>query len=153
MNWLNLLTDALKVGVAIKSMADIDEWIDEKIQELRYQSTENSALVEIAYEVAKMDADGWNYLQTHLNVKALRNEQAEFFQKFCNYVVNLENSNIKELLSYDIREAWDVFSFNLQTMESYEIAAHVGILSAYSEQNLKARGLVQAFQRQLNSGR
>lgn len=153
MNWLNLLTDALKVGVAIKSIADIDEWLDEKIRELRYQSSENSALVEIAYEVAKMDTDGWNYLQAHLNIKALRNEQAAFIQEFCNYVVHLENTNIKELLSYDIREAWDVFSFNIQTMESVEIAAHIGILSAYSEQNLKARGLIQAFQRQLNSGR
>jgi hypothetical protein len=65
-------------------------------------------------------------------------------------VVNLEHTTIKELLSYDLREAWDIFSFNLQSMETDEIAAYFGILMAYSENNMKARGLCQAFQKLLN---
>jgi hypothetical protein len=67
-DWLGLLNNALKVGVAIKSMSDIDKWINEKIQELSYQSSVSSALVEIAYEVAKMDNNGWKYLQAHLSI-------------------------------------------------------------------------------------
>lgn len=150
MNWLNLLENALKVGVALKSIADIDEWIDEKIRELRNDRTFASALVEIAYEVALMNNDSWEYLKGHLSVKALRNDNAEFFFNYCNYVVNLENTNIRELLSYGIHEAWDVFSFNLQNMETYEIAGHYGILKAYAQNNMKARALTQQFERLLN---
>jgi|GEM_PF-6270601 len=149
-DWLGLLTDALKVGVVIKSMSDIDNWINEKIQELGYQSSVNSALVEIAYEVAKMDNDGWKYLQAHLSVKTFNNDKAAYFLNYCDYVISLESTTIKDLLSYDIREAWDILSFNLQSMETYEIAAHFGVLNAYSEHNMKARGISQAFQRLLN---
>jgi hypothetical protein len=145
-DWLGLLNKALEVGVAIKSMSDIDKWINEKIQELSYQSSVSSALIETAYEVAKMDNDGWKYLQAHLSVKTFNNDRAAYFLNYCNYVVNLENTTIKELLSYDLREAWDIFSFNLQSMETFEIAAHFGILKVSAEHNMKARGLCQAFQ-------
>ena len=151
-NWLDLLSNALEVGVAIKSMADIDDWINEKMRELSRPASVNSALIEIAYEVAKMDNDGWKYLQTHLQVKSFGNEMAETFLNYCNYVVQLENSTIKDLLSYDLREAWDIFSINLQSMETYEAAAYIGIMNAYSEHNMKARALTQTLQRYLDNG-
>lgn len=150
MNWLNLLTNALKVGVALKSISDVDNWINEKISELSYDSTFNSALVEIAYEVAKMDNDTWQYLQAHLGIKAINNENATYFLNYCNYVVQLENTTMKDLLSYDIREAWDILSINIRSMKNFEVAAYFGILSAYSENNMKARGLAQSFQRLLS---
>lgn len=149
MNWGKLLSTALEVGVALKGVSDIDTWLNEKIKEISYDDTYVQALIEMAYEVAQMDAQGWDYLYTHLKIKAINNDKTNFILSYCNYVVNLENGTIKSLLSYSINDAWQMLSFNIQNMETYEIAAHYGILKAYAQRDVKAQTLIQAWNRSL----
>jgi hypothetical protein len=138
MNWGKLLANALIAGVVIKSVADIDSWLDEKIAELEAGQTA-PALVEMAYEIAKMDAQAWNYLVNHLQVKMMRNEQAKMIFQYCNYVVGVENNYIKDLLSYPAGEGFELLTDSLQNMKTYEFAAHYGVLKAYAESSVKAR--------------
>lgn len=147
MSWGNLLVNALKVGIAIKSISDIDEWIDEKIEEMKYKQTYKSALVEAAYEIAKMDNQAWTYLVSHLNVKRMRSDRANNFYNYCNYVVNLENNQIKSLLGYNIRESAQLLQSSLYDMATYEEAAYYGILKAYAEKDFKAQTLLRGCSR------
>lgn len=149
-NWGKVLDFALDAGVTV---AKTELWVNEKIRELSDSLTQSQALVEIAYEVAKMDNDAWQYLKLHLDVKAGKNELADFMLNYCNYVVNLENSKIKGLLSTNINEAFEALQFDFRNgMAVFEVAAHYGILAAYGETSPRANSLTQAFGRLLNSG-
>lgn len=148
MNWGKLLMQALEVGVALKSIADIDEWLDEKIGELR-AGKHAEAYIEMAYEVAQMDNDAWQYLIGHLKVKALNNNNAEHIFQYCNFVVNLENTKVRELLSYSIADATEVLAYNLRGMEIHEAAAYYGVLKAYAQNNMKANAILNQYNRLL----
>lgn len=146
-NWGKILDAALDTGVTI---AKFELWINERISELSDERTQNRALVEIAYEVAKMDNDAWNYLKLHLDIKASKNANAKFMLSYCNYVVSIENNKIRGLLAGDLQEAFDVLRFDVNNgMSVMEAAAHFGILRAYGESSLKANSLNQAFNRLL----
>jgi len=144
MNWGKLLTQALEIGVALKSISDIDAWLDDQINALQ-SGQEASAYVEMAYEIAGMNQEQWNYLTSHLGVKALRNNNAEHIFNSCNYVVRLQNNTITELLSYSIREAVDVLSYGVRDMKLYEIAAYYGVLKYYSANSMKARAILGEY--------
>ncbi len=149
-NWGKVLDVALDAGATV---AKTELWVNEKIRELSDNRTQNQALVEIAYEVAKMDNDAWQYLRLHLDIKAGKNETAGFMLKYCNYVVNLESSKIKGLLAANVNEAFEALQFDFRNgMDVFEMAAHYGILAAYGETSPKANSLTQAFGKLLNSG-
>lgn len=150
-NWGKVLDVALDAGVTV---AKTELWVNEKIRELSDSRTQNQALVEVAYEVAKMDNDAWQYLKLHLDIKASKNnEMAAFMLRYCNYVVNLESSKIKGLLSTNINEAFESLQFDFRNgMDVFEMAAHYGVLAAYGETSPRANSLTQAFGRLLNSG-
>lgn len=144
MNWKKLLGQALVAGVALKAISDVDAWLDDQINTIK-AGKQASAYVEMAYEIAKMDNNQWQYLIGHLKVKSLRNDYADHVYQYCNYVVGLENNSIKELMSYSIQDAVDVLSYNVRGMKTYELAAHYGILKAQSEKSMKARAILGQF--------
>jgi len=149
-NWGKLLDEALDAGVHI---AKTELWINEKIEELSDVDTEGEALVEIAYQIALMDNDTWNYLKFHLDIKAGKNQQAKYMLSYCNYAVSVENK-VRGLLSQNLQDAFDVLKFDFHNgMEFYERAAHYGVLAAFSQNNPKANSLTSAFGKLLNSGR
>lgn len=149
-NWEKLLGYALAGGVIIKTVSDVNKWINERAEGVRYDSTYNSTLVETAYDVAKMDVNLWNVLRGQLSLQSGDDKTIDFLRSYCNYVVSLENSDIKDLLSYPIREACDILYLNVQNMETYQTAAHYGILKAYAEKNMKAKALLQTYNRLLS---
>ncbi len=144
MNWGKLLGQALVAGVVLKGVSDVDDWLNDQIRALK-NGKSASAYVEMAYEIAKMDNDQWQYLIGHLKIKSLRNDYANHVYQYCNYVVGLENNSIKELMSYSIRDAADVLAHGLRGMETYEVAAHYGILKAQSERSMKAKAILGQF--------
>ncbi|WP_421794668.1 hypothetical protein [Haliscomenobacter sp.] len=149
-NWGKILDFALETGASI---AQVELWLNEKIQELSKDSTVNAALLEISYTVAKMNNDDWNYLKLHLGIKANKNETANFMLKYCNYVVTVENNKVIPLLEGSLNDAFDVIQFDLRSgMDDFEIAALYGVLAAHGERNPKANSLTSAFGRLLNSG-
>lgn len=150
-NWGKLFDIALTTGAKI---ANTEVWINEKIDELSYEKSSASALIEIAYEIGKMDNDNWNYFITHLKIKASKNNMANYMYAYCNRVVGIENSSIKDMLSYSLDDAWDSLRFDLKnSMNGIEdVAAYYGLLKAHSEKNGKARSLTMAFEKLLNSG-
>ena len=149
-NWQKLLGQALVAGVVLKNISDIDEWLNDQIREIQ-NGRAASAYVEMAYEIAKMDNNQWQYLVSHLKIKSLRNDYANHVYQFCNYVVNIENNSIKEIMSYPIRDAVDVLSYGLKSMETYEAAAHYGIIKAQSERSMKAKAILNQFNQLLLS--
>lgn len=140
MNWGKLLSQALVTGVSINSVSDIDTWIDDKIYDLTRGRT-NPALVEIALEVSNMDNDQWQYLIAHLKVKSLRNGNVDYIYQYCNYVVSIENSLIKDLLEMSIVDANTLIGRELSSFEIYEVTALYGILKSYSNRSMKAKAL------------
>ncbi len=148
-NWGKIFEYALAGGIILKTVSDIDDWINERTNGLRYDNSYLPTLVETAYNVANMNGDLWSTVKAQLSLKAINNQQAEFLLSYCNYVVALEKS-VQELLTYSLRDGVDILTMNLQNMKDYEMAAHYGIIQAYAENNMKAKALLQSFNRLLN---
>lgn len=129
------------VFTTVNGINNIDQWLNEKINELNNSQTHNEALVEIAYYIGTLDANGWNYFQSHLNIKVLRNSRAEYLSKVCMHYVNLEAGQFKNLLSYSISDAIDTLKYSIKSLSTVDLAGYFGLLKAYAERDPKANAI------------
>lgn len=132
---------ANNVFTTVNGINSIDQWLNEKIHELNNTQTHNEALVEIAYYIGTMDANGWNYFQNHLNIKVLRNSGAGYLSKVCLHYVSLESGQFKNLLSYSIGDAIDTLKYNISNMSIVDLAGYYGLLKAYAGRDPKANAI------------
>ncbi len=149
-NWGKLLNNSLSAGVALISNNTIDIWIEERVYQLKIEN-DQSVYIDIAYEVAKMSNEEWKPFISYLKEKEANNEYVEHIYSFCNFVVSLENENIKQILSYPTEEAFEIFLHNINEMETYEIGAYIGIFKAYSSINQKSKAIISRLNEIINA--
>ncbi len=145
MSWSNFfktvsvaLSTASEVVNTVNSVNNLDNWFDSKIEQLNNPQTRNIALTDIAYYIGILDDKVWNYVLTHLSVKALRNPNAQYLNNYCLFLKDFEAREFRNLLNYSIDTSADILHHSFNYEDIHIGAAYIGLLGAYANHSEKA---------------
>lgn len=102
--WNNVL-NVLEFTQAALTVNQVNEWLNEKVIELRKDSTKMSAMVEIARFVGSLNQEGWNTFIAGVGLKAIGNHEVANIKQYCEQVVQIETREFRQLLQMDLSSA------------------------------------------------
>jgi hypothetical protein len=132
--------DKLSEQLAVLSSAPLiqqDTWINEMLILISDSDKLHSALIRIAYDLGGMNNSIQQSIIVRLQLKSLNNDLSKQLLSYIEYVRDVEN-DITQLISGDSELNWADYASSLAKMQYIEIAAHYGLIKAYSKHNPKA---------------
>ena len=143
MNLLNKISNALETyGPTIIAVGAVNNWINNKNNEISYPNDKILPMITIAREVGNMDGETWKVVSGALEMKVLYNNGYEFLRNFCYTVVNIEVGKLKQLLSLNISESSILFHSVFFGSSIEEQCAYIGLLQSRSH-DIKADYLLK----------
>lgn len=148
--------DNLKVFVdtvvTLKTIDNVNTWINEKARQIANPQTKITGLIDIAYNVGIMDNDTWKAFSAGLEMKSF-NSDFQYIKDYCNYVVRLETGKFRQLLSLSSQEAAFLLIDDFQrSSNAEEQCAYLGLLKSRS-QDVKASYILNQLIDTLNNQR
>ncbi len=124
--WKNV-ADVLEIAGAAVALNRVNEWVNQKVLELRSESTQINALVDIAHFVGSLNNDEWQTYISGLRLKALNNPEVDKIREYSEMVVTVELNDFKQLLGMNPQHASTVL-LNIVEHNPLQRCIYIGLL-------------------------
>lgn len=124
--WKNL-ADVLEIAGAAVALSRVNDWVNEKVVELRSDSTQISALIDIARFVGSLNDQEWQTFISGLRLKAINNSEVDKIREYAEMVVAIELHDFKQLLGMPPQNASAVL-LNIVERNELQRCIYIGLL-------------------------
>jgi hypothetical protein len=150
---LDFLADAAVIGAAgyvvYQSVKAMDEWIDTMCEEIKWESTFNETVKNLATTVLSMNQERWDFFYSRISPKASYDKNARYLLHVASSTLN-SLEEIDQLSQYSTDEAMGIMIDVLHSKDRGELQAFIYALDYKSKNNIRVKALQSRLYRQLS---